>query len=102
MGREYVIGFIESGPHGDILCPFMAARRDLNYEYGKIKIHIDGKYANVFEPIFKTDPLNDLFYKKFPAERIRQVQIKSRLLPLFPAHSGVVAKSPLKRSQSFP
>lgn len=84
MDHEYVIGFIESGRHGQILCPFVAPTPNHNNTNGRIKIRLDGDHANVFVPILENDPVNDLFFKERNTGRISVVQVKliTEALPL--------------------
>lgn len=55
------------------LCPLMAPRADLNNNYGRVKIRING---NAIEPIIDTDPLNDRFHKEFPTQKCRPAEVQ--------------------------
>lgn len=81
-GHEYVIGYIENGPQGHILCPFINI-------YKPIKIRIDGDHANEFVPILKSDPLYNLLFKEYKSGSFRNVEIKrrSQSRPLISLHN---------------
>lgn len=82
----YVVGYIEKGPTGNMLCPFFVPKTDSHdKEYDRIKIRLDGNHANVFYPITVMDPMFDSFFKPYPAELIREFKIKREPTPLIPA-----------------
>lgn len=56
------------------LFPFMARRTDMNYNYGRVKVRINGKIANVTEEIPRNDLMNNLFHKKCGPENIHQAE----------------------------
>lgn len=69
---QYIIGIIILGN----LFPLMAPRADLNSNYRRVKVPIDGHNANVILPISEEDPLNRLFFKKFGPKNMRAVKIR--------------------------
>lgn len=69
--QKYIIGVMML----ELLCPFMARRADLHYHFGRVKILINGNYANVTMPILKKDPLNSLFGRKFRTGYLRLAEI---------------------------
>lgn len=70
--HKYVIGLLLYGK----LYPLVASRADLNNNYGRVKLLINGNNANVIVPILKEDHLNSRFYKKTgPNKYIRAAEI---------------------------
>lgn len=55
--------------------PLTARRVDLNNNYGRVKIRIDGNDADVTAPISSDDPLNRLLFEKFKSKNIRMAEI---------------------------
>lgn len=71
---QYIIGLIMS----DRLCPFVDIVdpiADPNNGAGRVKIRIDGDYANVTVPIRNNDPLNNLFRKRFGPKYVQIAHI---------------------------
>lgn len=66
---NFLIGIVKFGR----LIPLMDRRPDQNYNYGRVKIYIDGNIANLTVPIYKDDALivNDMFHKPFGPANIR-------------------------------
>ncbi|XP_033231417.1 uncharacterized protein LOC117182352 [Belonocnema kinseyi] len=57
------------------LLPLVAHTADLDNDYGRVKVRIDGNNANFTVPILENDPLNDLFRKKFGRKNVRTAVI---------------------------
>lgn len=66
--KDYIIGVILYGH----LWPLTARTADYSNKYERVKVRIND---NQIVPILKTDPLNDLFFKKFGPKNIRFVEI---------------------------
>lgn len=75
MDREYVIGIIVSGR----LCPLTVPMEDMNNNYVRVKLHINGNNANKIVPISKKDHLNSLFRELFGPENVRTAAVPPHL-----------------------
>lgn len=65
---DYIIGVVIMGH----LCPLLAPRADLDNNYGRVKIRING---NAIEPILRRDPLNHRFHTEFPLQKCRPAEV---------------------------
>lgn len=73
---EHVIGMIEELADGPILCPFINFHVAENHNHGgRIKFRIHDVNASVIVPIFKNDPLNNIFFQPLGTEHIRTALI---------------------------
>lgn len=52
------------------LYPFMARRADLDNEYGRVKLRINGSTANEIVPILDNDPLNGVYGDNFKPKNL--------------------------------
>lgn len=68
---HYIIGVIIY----EKLWPFMSRRADLNNNYGRVKLRMNGNNANEAVPILNNDPLNYLFYERFAPNKIRRAEV---------------------------
>lgn len=74
--HKYIIGIIIPAiPIFGTLYPLLGRREDLHNQLERVKIRIDGSIANVTEPIYEWDRLNDLFGQKFGSEHIVSVEV---------------------------
>lgn len=76
----YYVGTDETHRHvigvflGVDLYPLIARRKDLDNQYGRVKMLISGDIANDIVPILASDPLNSVFSEGHEAPNIRAAE----------------------------
>lgn len=83
--NQYVIGLMVMG----LLCPFVDHKKEYKNNYVRVKILIEGYNATKTETIFKSNSVNDLYYRKLSKKEKKQIRDAELFPPPFHGHPAM-------------